>query len=163
LGTRYTDKLGCAFSDENGESRPVIMGSYGIGVGRLLACIAEQHHDDHGLVWPAAVAPFQVHLVRLGSKSGVSEQAAEQLYQDLQAAGLEVLFDDREDSAGVKFMDADLIGLPLRITAAERALKQGGFEFKRRAGGAVRIVPQGEAVQAAKDEIQSLLLEERRP
>jgi prolyl-tRNA synthetase len=132
LGTRYTDALGCTFTDEKGENRPVIMGSYGIGLGRLLACIAEEHHDEHGLAWPAAVAPYPVHLVLLASKTGEPERVAEQLYTQLMAAGIEPLFDDRAESAGVKFNDADLIGLPLRITVAERALRNGGVEFKRR-------------------------------
>jgi prolyl-tRNA synthetase len=140
LGTRYTDALGCTFTDEKGENRPVIMGSYGIGVGRLLACIAEEHHDEHGLAWPAAVAPYLVHLVLLASKTGEPERVAEQLYTQLMAAGIEPLFDDRAESAGVKFNDADLIGLPLRITVAERALRNGGVEFKRRSSDERRVV-----------------------
>ncbi|HVN54458.1 MAG TPA: proline--tRNA ligase [Anaerolineaceae bacterium] len=159
LGTRYTEALGGTFSDENGETRPVIMGSYGIGVGRLLACIAEEHHDEHGLVWPATVAPYPVHLVRLGSKTGASEEAADRLYADLRAAGLEALYDDRLESPGIKFNDADLIGLPLRITVAERAMKQGAFEFKRRRDGEVWLVPMAEAVAAAGREIRGQLEE----
>lgn len=140
LGTRYTAALGCTFTDEKGENRPVIMGSYGIGIGRLLACIAEEHHDEHGLVWPDAVAPYPVHLVLLASKTGEPERVADQLYTELMAAGIEPLFDDRAESAGVKFNDADLIGLPLRITVAERALRNGGVEFKRRSSDERRVV-----------------------
>jgi len=141
LGTRYTDALGCTYLDESGASKPVIMGSYGIGVGRLLACIAEEHHDDRGLIWPVSVAPYPVHLVVLAGKSAEPLTIAAQLETDLTAVGLEPLLDDRAESAGVKFNDADLIGLPLRITVSERALKQGGVEFKRRSGGDAWIVP----------------------
>ena len=141
LGTRYTDALGCTYLDESGASKPVIMGSYGIGVGRLLACIAEEHHDERGLIWPVSVAPYPVHLVVLAGKSAEPLTIAAQLEVDLTAAGLEPLLDDRAESAGVKFNDADLIGLPLRITVSERALKQGGVEFKRRSGGDAWIVP----------------------
>lgn len=134
LGTRYSEAKGCTFTDQDGTEKPVIMGSYGIGAGRLLACIAEEHHDEAGLVWPISVAPYQVHLVSLAGKdpSGPLLGLADGLYQALRDAGLEVLYDDRMESPGVKFNDADLIGLPLRLTVSERALKQGGVEYKRR-------------------------------
>lgn len=150
LGTKYTDALECGFSDENGQIRPVIMGSYGIGVGRLLACIAEQHHDENGLCWPAEVAPYPVHLTLLSGKTGEPDAVALALAAELTAAGLEPLFDDRAESAGVKFADADLIGLPLRITVSERALKQGGVEFKPRRASERFIVPLENAVAAAR-------------
>ncbi|MBZ0299861.1 MAG: proline--tRNA ligase, partial [Anaerolineae bacterium] len=101
---------------------------YGIGVGRLLACIAEAHHDDDGLIWPVSVAPFPVHLVLLPG----GEALAERLYSELQRSGFDVLFDDRDERAGVKFKDADLIGLPIRLTVGERSIQSGGVEFKRR-------------------------------
>jgi prolyl-tRNA synthetase len=142
LGTRYTDALGCSFVDEMGQSHSVVMGSYGIGLGRLLACIAEEHHDEHGLVWPATVAPFPIHMILMGSKSGLPEATAARLDCVLREAGLEALFDDRAESPGVKFADADLIGLPLRLTVSERSLKNGGIELKRRDTGAVSIVPE---------------------
>ncbi len=142
LGTRYSEALGCTFLDRDGQPKPVIMGSYGIGVGRLLACVAEQHHDERGLVWPVTVAPYQVHLVLLRGKGDPqSEQVAATLYQDLAAAGIEVLFDDRDESPGVKFNDADLIGLPVRLTVSERALSQGGIEFKLRSAAEKAILP----------------------
>ena len=153
LGTRYTTAMGCTFSDENGLNQPVIMGSYGIGVGRLLACIAEEHHDDKGLVWPASVAPYPVHMVVLGGKAGQPEAAASELDARLQSAGLEALVDDRPESPGVKFTDADLIGLPLRLTVSERALKQGGVEFKLRASEEKFVVPMENVV----DQIHSLV------
>ena len=150
LGTRYSDALHCTFLDENGCSQPVIMGSYGIGLGRLLACVAEAHHDDHGLIWPAAIAPYPVHLVLLPGREVDTSALAATIEQDLIAAGLEPLLDDREESAGVKFNDADLIGLPLRLTVSERAFKQGGVELKDRATGITEILPVGEVVPAVK-------------
>ena len=153
LGSRYTDALGAAFLDEEGLPRSIIMGSYGIGVGRLMACIAEEHHDGQGLVWPASVAPFPVHLVVLNSKDGSAETAAEVLYQELVKVGLEPLYDDRDERAGVKFNDADLIGIPLRVTVSARSLESGGFEFKRRAQDDRWIVPVDEAIKVIKNEI----------
>ncbi len=154
LGTRYTAALGATFLEENGQPRPIVMGSYGIGVGRLMACIVEEHHDDQGIIWPAAVAPYPVHLVVLSSKDGEAEAAAEDLYQSLVKAGLEPLFDDRDERAGVKFNDADLIGIPLRVTVSARSLHNGGFEFKRRDGDARWIVPAAEALSAIQDAIE---------
>ncbi len=144
LGTRYSAALDCTFTDAAGQIQPVIMGSYGIGLGRLLACIAEEHHDEAGLIWPASVAPYPLHMVVLPGKSGQPQAAAAELEASLRQAGLEPLVDDREESAGVKFTDADLIGLPLRITVSERALKQGGVEVKRRTAAEKWIAPLAE-------------------
>jgi prolyl-tRNA synthetase len=141
LGTRYTEALGCTFTDEKGENQTVIMGSYGIGVGRLLACVAEEHHDDKGLIWPQSIAPYPVHMVILPGKQVDVFEFAERLVDQLTQLGLEPLVDDRAESAGVKFNDADLIGIPLRVTVSERALKNGGIELKRRSGGESWIVP----------------------
>ena len=157
LGTRYSDALGCTFLDRDGQQKPVIMGSYGIGVGRLLACVAEEHHDEHGLVWPITVTPFHVHMVLLrGKGTPQAEETADKLYADLQAAGVEVLYDDRDESPGVKFNDADLIGCPVRITVSERALGQGGAEMKLRRDLAKVIVPLEETVARIGSVIQSL-------
>jgi prolyl-tRNA synthetase len=157
LGTRYSDSLGCTFLDKDGKQKPVIMGSYGIGVGRLLACVAEEHHDEQGLTWPVTVAPYQVHLVLLpGKGSPQAEEAAEKLYADLQIAGVEVLYDDRGESPGVKFTDADLIGLPIRLTVSERALGQGGPEMKLRRKTERDIIPLEETVARIKFEIARL-------
>jgi len=156
LGTRYSEALGATFVDREGISRPVVMGSYGIGIGRMLACIAETHHDEHGLLWPISVAPYQVHLTALlRAKSGVAE-VADRLYADLQAAGVEVLYDDREASPGVKFNDADLIGLPLRLTVGARGLKKGGVELKRRDRQERIFVPVAEVVARVRSEIAAL-------
>jgi prolyl-tRNA synthetase len=133
------------------------MGSYGIGVGRLLATVAETHHDGYGLVWPVSIAPFHVHLVVLPRKAPEAVAAADRLYDQLQAAGVEVLYDDREDpSPGVKFNDADLIGLPLRITAGAKSLEQGGVELKRRDQTEKRIVALDSVVAAVHEEIATL-------
>jgi len=157
LGTRYSDALSCFFVDRDKQSKPVIMGSYGIGVGRLLACIAEEHHDEHGLIWPVAVAPYHVHLVLLrGKGDSRSEEIAESLYRELQAAEIEVLFDDRDESPGVKFNDADLIGCPIRITVSERASRAGGVEMKLRHKVDKVIVPLDETVARLRSEIAAL-------
>jgi len=140
LGTRYAEAVGATYVDPDGVARPVVMGSYGIGLDRLLACLAEEHRDGHGLRLPASVAPYQVHLCRLGGTT----ETADRLYAELTAAGVEVLYDDRGERPGVQFADADLIGLPVRITVGERALAQGGVEVRDRATGATRIVPVGE-------------------
>jgi prolyl-tRNA synthetase len=153
LGTRYTEAMGATFLDKDGKSKPVIMGSYGIGVGRLLACIAEEHHDERGLIWPVSVAPYHVHLVALAGGVGQVEETANRLYEELRAAGVEVLYDDREESPGVKFMDADLIGLPLRLTVGERSLAQGGVEMKRRDSKESAIVTAEEVVARVKSEL----------
>jgi prolyl-tRNA synthetase len=142
--------------DEQSRVLPVIMGSYGIGVGRLLACVVEEHHDEQGICWPAAMAPYPVHMVLMSGKTGAPNAAAEELYAKFVAAGLEPLLDDRTESAGVKFMDADLLGMPLRITVSERSLKQGGVEFKPRKTGEVTVVPLEEAVERAARMIQDL-------
>lgn len=141
LGTRYSDALGCTFLDKDGQAKPVIMGSYGIGIGRLLACIAEQHNDANGLIWPVTVAPYHVYLMFIGGDDPQVRSQADALYAELNAAGIEVLYDDRDERPGVKFNDADLIGLPLRVTVSGKTLAKGGVEVKRRAGGDVRLMP----------------------
>ncbi len=157
LGTRYSAIMGCTYLDAEGQSRPVIMGSYGIGTGRLLACVAEEYHDEHGLMWPVSVAPYPVHLVALaGRGSPETVETAENLYRELQAAGIEALYDDRLESPGVKFNDADLIGLPIRLTVSERATKAGGVEFKRRDSTGREVVPLEEVVSRVKAEIEAL-------
>ena len=160
LGTRYTAALGANFLDRDGKTKPVIMGSYGIGSGRLLACVAEDHHDANGLCWPITVAPFHVHLALLPDASGQAAAAADDLYAQLQAAGVEVLYDDRDERPGVKFKDADLMGMPLRVTVSERSLKQGGVELKRRdsneRGG---IVPLEGAVERIRADVAGLFAE----
>lgn len=141
LGTFYSERADCLFLDEDGSSKPIVMGSYGIGLGRLMACIAEEHHDANGLCWPEQVAPYTVHLLSIKDKEGVVQAKAEELYVQLQQAGVAVLYDDRDISAGVKFNDADLLGMPYRITVSARALSNGGFEIKSRSDESSRILP----------------------
>lgn len=155
LGTRYSDALGCTFLDKDGKKKPVIMGSYGIGSGRLINCIAEEYNDDYGLIWPITVAPYQVHMVRIG-KDEEPIQNAEKLYTELQENGIEVLYDDRNEQPGVKFTDADLIGIPLRITVSGRAMKKGGVELKRRTEKDFSIIPMDKVIEKLKEEIIAL-------
>ena len=129
LGTRYSEAMNCYYQDETGARKPVIMGSYGIGIGRLLACLCEEYNDERGLKLPIAVAPYQVHFISLIKETNISEQ----IYQELQDAGIEVLYDDRKETAGVKFADADLIGIPIRITLGNRSFQEGKCEVKLRA------------------------------
>ncbi|MCL4867349.1 MAG: proline--tRNA ligase [Anaerolineae bacterium] len=155
LGTKYTEALGGTFVDEDGSSKPVIMGSYGIGVGRLLACSAEENHDDKGLMLPITIAPYHVHLVGMGKM----EKEADQVYEQLAAASLEVLYDDRDESAGVKFNDADLIGLPIRLTVGARAWKEGGVEMKLRHSDERIIIPLDNLVNTVQAQIDALFAE----
>ena len=136
LGTYYSEKMNCSYLDADGVEKPVVMGSYGIGLGRLLACIAEAHNDEYGLVWPKEVAPFDVHIVDLIDERdrGIS------IYRDLEGRGFQVLYDDRDERAGVKFNDADLIGIPLRLTIGKRSLDRGGVELKVRKSGENKFV-----------------------
>jgi len=156
LGTRYSEALGANYLDPDGNERPVVMGSYGIGVGRLLACVAEEHHDERGLRLPVNVAPFPVHLAALGGSGTRVADAAELLYAALGAAGVEVLFDDRYERAGVQFADADLIGLPLRLTVSERSLKGGGVEVKRRDVEEATVVGEDAVVAHVLDELAAM-------
>jgi len=136
LGTKYSIAMGATYLDENGEEKPIVMGSYGIGSGRLMAVIIEMLHDDAGIRWPITVAPYQVILISLANeKTPEVAAAAEKLYADLLAVGVEVLYDDRDERAGVKFNDADLIGIPIRLTLGAKGLKNGVIEGKLRRNG----------------------------
>jgi prolyl-tRNA synthetase len=131
LGTRYSKPLDATFLDEDGQERAIVMGSYGIGPGRVMAAAVEQHHDEHGIVWPRALAPYDVHVVVLKGAEQVGEQAA----QALEEAGLDVLLDDRDQRPGEKFADADLIGCPIRVTAGRKSLEDGMVDVRDRASG----------------------------
>jgi prolyl-tRNA synthetase len=156
LGTRYSDSMGALFADEDGSLKPLIMGSYGIGVGRMLACIAEENRDGRGLMWPMSVAPFQVCLVSMGREPETHERA-EELYRSLQAAGLEVLFEDRDAGPGEKLATADLRGIPLRAILSERSLKNGGAEVKHRREEEGQIVPLEELAVFLKERVAAEL------
>jgi len=137
LGTRFSEPLNLVFKDVEGKSRPVFMGSYGIGPGRVMGTIVETHADEKGIVWPEAVSPFAVHLVALFDEKGTVEKEADDLYKKLTAKGIEVLYDDRDCAAGEKFNDSDLIGIPKRYVISEKSLKAGGVEIKERLTGRV--------------------------
>jgi prolyl-tRNA synthetase len=148
LGTDFTAPLGATYLAEDGSRHPIVMGSYGIGLGRSLACIVEEHHDDKGIIWPDAVAPYAAHLVTLSAaRDARVADEADGLHQRLAYAGVEVLYDDRDESPGVKLTDAELLGMPWIITISPRSLAAGGAELTRRASGerAVRPIAEVEA------------------
>ena len=146
LGTQYSETLGAYFPDRDGVQHPMVMGCYGIGLGRLLAAAIEEYHDDNGIVFPPPIAPYQVWLTALNVEAPDVAQAAEALHQTLEDAGHQVLFDDRTESAGVKLNDADLVGLPLRMVVSPRNLKRNVVEIKRRSETEAATVPLEQAV-----------------
>ncbi|USG67965.1 proline--tRNA ligase [Brevibacillus ruminantium] len=146
LGTKYSTAMGATFLDENGRSQPMIMGCYGIGVSRTLAAVIEQNNDENGIIWPVSVAPFHVHVIPVNAKVEAQREASEQITAALQAAQIEVLYDDRPERAGVKFKDADLIGLPLRITVSDKAAEEGLVEVRVRRTGETHEVKLEELV-----------------
>jgi prolyl-tRNA synthetase len=146
LGTKYTEALGADYLGEDGERHPIVMGSYGIGLGRNVACVVEAHHDDKGIAWPAEVAPYPAHLVTLGGGDPEVTEVAEALYAAAEAAGPdhEILYDDRDESPGVKLTDAELLGMPWILTVSPRSLNAGGVEVTNRASGERTVRPVGE-------------------
>ncbi|HYX20263.1 MAG TPA: proline--tRNA ligase, partial [Thermoanaerobaculia bacterium] len=150
LGTKYSKALGCTYSDEKGESHPAVMGTYGIGVGRTMASAVEQHHDGDGIVWPLALAPFEIALVSLNPADAPTREAADALYDALRKAGMDVFYDDRDERPGVKFKDADLIGFPIRVNVGGRAFKEGQVEIVRRRDKDVRTAPLAGALEAIR-------------
>ena len=150
LGTKYSKTMNVRYLDAKGQSLLVIMGCYGIGVSRMAAAFIEQNHDDKGILWSAQVAPYHVHLIGLNLEDETVKAAADQLYAQLQAAGLEVLFDDRPARAGEKFGDADLIGLPVRLTLSKRTLEQNKIEFKLRRDAQAEAITLDEAIERIK-------------
>jgi prolyl-tRNA synthetase len=156
LGTKYSKPLGAQFRDEQGQLQDIVMGSYGIGVGRLMACIAERCRDERGLTWPVAVAPFHVYLVGLDLERDEVRAAAESLYNGLRVCGQEVLYDDRDVRAGVKFNDADLLGMPLRVTVSARTLAADSVELKTRVGTDTQLVRINEAATSIAAELSRL-------
>ncbi|MCJ7769444.1 MAG: His/Gly/Thr/Pro-type tRNA ligase C-terminal domain-containing protein, partial [Dehalococcoidales bacterium] len=147
--------LGACYIDAEGNPHPIIMGCYGIGVGRLMAAIIELHHDDKGIIWPLSIAPYQIYLCPLFMENENVKEKAESLYAELEAQGLEVLYDDRNESTGVKFNDADLLGIPLRVTISPRSLEKGSIELKWRSQKKAELVPLEEAVEKIRELISS--------
>ncbi|MGQ9496006.1 MAG: proline--tRNA ligase [Thermoanaerobaculaceae bacterium] len=146
LGTKYSTPMGCTFLDETGRERPMIMGCYGLGIGRTVAAAVEQNHDQAGIIWPLPLAPFEVELLSLNPDSTEVARTAESLYGDLQTAGVEVLYDDRDERSGVKFKDADLIGIPVRVVVGKKGLEQGQVEISLRRHNEKRPVPVKETI-----------------
>ncbi|MFQ5882303.1 MAG: proline--tRNA ligase [Candidatus Methylomirabilales bacterium] len=132
LGTRYSVPLKAVYLDEKGQERPIVMGSYGIGPARIAAAAIEQNSDQDGIIWPISIAPFQVHLLTVNAKDEAMQRLGEEMYRNLVAAGVEVLYDDRDERAGVKFKDADLLGIPYRVTVGSRAIREGTVEIRNR-------------------------------
>ena len=150
LGTKYSAPMGATFLDEDGKERPIVMGSYGIGLARIAAAAVEQHHDDHGICWPASIAPYQVHLVLVRASDDTQRGLAEDLYSQLGTASFEVVFDDRDMSPGIKFKDADLLGCPAQVVVGKRA-GEGFVELKKRDGGERRDVAVADLAAALRE------------
>ncbi len=150
LGLKYSKPMGATFLDEDGRERPIVMGSYGIGLARIAAAAVEQHHDDSGICWPASIAPFAVHLVLVRASDETQRSLADDLYSQLSQAGVEVVYDDRDVSPGIKFKDADLLGCPVQVVVGKRAGEEL-VELKERASGERRDVAVGELAAALGD------------
>jgi prolyl-tRNA synthetase len=146
LGTKYSESMKATVLAADGKQVPIVMGSYGIGVERILAAAIELHHDDNGIIWPMSIAPFHATVLTLGPEPEL-KQAAEEIVAALSKEGVEVLFDDRDERAGVKFKDADLVGIPIRIAVGKKGLAAGQVEWKLRKGGAVELVPLAEVAR----------------
>jgi prolyl-tRNA synthetase len=153
LGTKYSDSMGATVLTQDGKEVPIVMGSYGIGVERIMSAAVEQHHDDDGIIWPKSLAPFDVVVTITNMKQDELRSAGEKLYEELQRAGLEVLLDDRDERAGVKFKDADLIGIPYRITIGKK-IADGLVELFDRSAKKSEDVKIGEVVAALKQDVQ---------
>ena len=151
LGTRYSEPLGARYLDEQGNEQPIVMGSYGIGPARIVAAAIEQYHDDQGVSWPRALAPFDIELITLGKEGEEARTVADRLYSDLSVAGFDVLYDDRTGSAGEKFADAELLGCPLRLTIGKRGLEAGELDAQVRRGQEQRSLPLEGAVDAVAE------------
>jgi prolyl-tRNA synthetase len=151
LGTKYSEALHATFLDENGREKPLVMGCYGIGVSRTMAASIEQNNDAHGIIWPRAIAPYEVVVVPVNAKVPEQLGLAEEIYDDLRQAGVDVLLDDRKDRAGVKFKDADLIGYPLRITVGPKSVEENQIE--------IRVRRTGETLNFAKEDYMVQVLE----
>jgi prolyl-tRNA synthetase len=147
LGTKYSQAMGATYLDAEGRERPIEMGCYGIGISRLVAAAIEQNHDANGIIWPFSIAPFQVLLLPINYKDKSLQEVCESLYRELQNHRVEVLLDDRDERPGVKFKDADLIGIPLRVTVGAKGLEKGCVELRWRRSGKSEDLPVGEAAQ----------------
>jgi len=159
LGTKYSAAMRATVLDDQGQERILVMGCYGIGVGRTVAAAIEQNHDDKGVIWPMPLAPFQVLITLVNPKDDAVREAGERLYSELQEQGIEVLFDDRDERPGSKFADADLLGMPLRVTVGSRALQEGAFELQERRSGERTLLPLAEAAGQIVARVRAALAE----
>jgi prolyl-tRNA synthetase len=157
LGTKYSKAMKATFLDRDGKEKFMIMGCYGIGVGRTVAAAIEQQHDDQGILWPMTIAPFHVIIIPVNIKDQSIAKAGEDLYRELEEAGIEVLLDDRDERAGVKFNDADLIGIPVRVTIGPKSLAEGNLEIRMRKTGEMKTIPVGGATSFIKDLVKGEL------
>lgn len=147
LGDKFSKALGLTYKDENGEERNVFMGSYGIGVPRVMGTIVEVWSDENGIVWPEEVAPFKVHLIEIGGDNSKIRKISEDLYKSLQENSIEVLYDDRDNKPGQKFADSDLIGIPYRVVVSEKTISEGKFELKKRSTGDIKMISKKEILE----------------
>jgi prolyl-tRNA synthetase len=154
LGTKYSESMKATVLDPDGKAVPIVMGSYGIGVERIMAAAIELHHDENGIVWPLSIAPFQATVLTLGPEPEL-KKAAEEIVEALSREGVEVLYDDRDERAGVKFKDADLVGIPIRIAVGKKGLAGGQAEWKLRSSKQVELVPLGEVARKAAEAVRS--------
>jgi prolyl-tRNA synthetase len=158
LGTRYSESMNAVYLDEKGQSQPMVMGCYGIGVTRLLGAAIEQRFDDRGIMWPVSIAPFQVVLCPMGyDRSDMVREASDKLYQDLLSAGIEVILDDRGERPGAMFADWELIGVPYRVVIGERGLKEGQLEFQARTDAEASVIPVGDVAKKVTDLVKAQL------
>jgi prolyl-tRNA synthetase len=153
LGTKYSKAMGATFVDAEGKEREFVMGCYGIGVERTVAAAIEQSYDENGIIFPMSITPFQVLILPVNMKVKLLRETAEHYYQDLMDQGVEVLYDDREETPGIKFKDADLIGIPLRVTLGEKNVKKGLLEIRKRKTGETHLVKKEDAVSKIKEMI----------
>lgn len=156
LGTKYSEQLGAAFLDSSGKAQTMIMGCYGTGLSRILSAIVEQHHDEQGILWPLSIAPMQVHIIPITAKDDVQVSVVQQLYDRLTKQGVQVLIDDRDERPGVKFKDADLIGIPIRIVVG-KAAELGEVEFMERRSREKEVISLEEAYDRVRQLVGSIL------
>ena len=152
LQTKYSVPMGCTYLNEQGVTKPMVMGCYGIGVTRTLASIVEQHHDENGIIWPLSVAPYHISVIPVNIKDEAQMEIANKLYEELRAIGVDALLDDRNERAGVKFKDSELIGVPMRVTVGKK-ITDGEVEFKLR-DGEMETIKIEEVVSRVRDEFQ---------
>ncbi|MBE3581585.1 MAG: proline--tRNA ligase [Thermoanaerobacteraceae bacterium] len=157
LGTKYSLALGALYKDYKGEERPIVMGCYGIGISRTMAAAVEQHHDEHGIVWPVSIAPYQVVIIPVAVRDAAQREEAERIYAELRAEGIEVVLDDRDERAGVKFVEADLIGYPLRLTIGKKTVAEGTVDWKWRWSKEEKAVPREGVARRVKEAITAAL------